>query len=69
MFSKLCSIGLNQVIGGTSHPQCLCTASCFIFQQKPGYGAEMKPASLSAYEYPSGSAWQKLFDEGKYERP
>ncbi|HVH65918.1 MAG TPA: L-fuconate dehydratase [Candidatus Acidoferrum sp.] len=27
---------------------------------RPGYSAEMKPASLAAYAYPQGSAWRQL---------
>jgi len=37
--------------------------------QKPGYSTEMKSDSLTAYEYPAGSAWQALFEKGLYERP
>jgi len=37
--------------------------------QMPGYSTQMKPDSLIAYEYPVGSAWQALFDQGLYKRP
>ncbi|XP_064605141.1 mitochondrial enolase superfamily member 1-like [Liolophura sinensis] len=36
--------------------------------QAPGYSIEMKADSLDMYEYPKGKVWQKLFDDGIYER-
>ncbi|KAK2553721.1 Mitochondrial enolase superfamily member 1 [Acropora cervicornis] len=33
----------------------------------PGYSAEMKKESLDAYEYPTGSEWQKLISNGLFE--
>ncbi|XP_074636539.1 mitochondrial enolase superfamily member 1-like [Acropora palmata] len=33
----------------------------------PGYSAEMKKESLDAYEYPTGSEWQKLISNGQFE--
>jgi len=32
----------------------------------PGYSAEMKKESLDAYEFPNGSEWQKLINEGLF---
>jgi L-fuconate dehydratase len=29
----------------------------YLAPQRPGYSVEMKPASIEAYEFPSGSAW------------
>lgn len=36
---------------------------CFS-SQDPGYSAEMRKESLDAYEFPSGSEWQKLIKNG-----
>jgi len=35
--------------------------------QKPGYSCEMKPDTLDAYEYPTGSEWVKLINEGSFD--
>lgn len=37
-----------------------------LFSQSPGYSAEMKRESLAAYEFPNGSEWQKLINEGLF---
>jgi len=37
---------------------------CLFCSQSPGYSAEMKKASLDSYEFPIGSEWQKLINEG-----
>lgn len=42
---------------------------CYQAPKKPGYSTRMKEDSLRDNEYPKGIEWQKLFDEGKYERP
>lgn len=42
---------------------------CYQVPKMPGYSTEMHESSIKAYEYPCGSAWQKLFDEGKFVRP
>ena len=34
-----------------------------------GYSSEMKPESLDAFEYPNGTEWKKLFDQGLYKKP
>ena len=41
------------------------TLIMFLFcSQSPGYSAEMKKESLDGYEFPNGSEWQKLINEG-----
>jgi len=32
----------------------------------PGYSAEMKKESLDAFEFPNGSEWQKLINDGLF---
>jgi len=52
--------------------QAVCDCDCVPVMwsvQKPGYSTQMKPESLTAYEYPVGSAWQALFEQGLFERP
>jgi len=45
-------------------------AGCVCLSVKtPGYSTQMRPESLTAYEYPGGSAWQALFEQGLFERP
>jgi len=39
------------------------------YVQKPGYSTQMKRESLAAYEYPAGSAWQALFQQGLFKPP
>ena len=34
--------------------------------QSPGYSAEMKTESVDAFEFPSGSEWQKLIKNGLF---
>lgn len=54
-----------------------CTIACVLshcvdfvlLMQKPGYSTEMLASSLDINEYPHGSAWQALFDQGTYPRP
>ena len=38
----------------------------FFSSQSPGYSAEMKTESLDAFEFPSGSEWQKLIKNGLF---
>lgn len=38
------------------------------FLQVPGFIVGIKPDTLKDYEYPNGPAWQKLFDDGIFER-
>lgn len=41
--------------------------NCIFFSyQSPGYSAEMKTESLDAFEFPSGSEWQKLIKNGLF---
>ena len=37
-----------------------------LFSQAPGYSAEMKKESLDAFEFPNGSEWQKLINDGLF---
>ena len=37
-----------------------------LFTQAPGYSAEMKKESLDAFEFPNGSEWQKLINDGLF---
>lgn len=34
----------------------------------PGYSTELKPEAIEQYEYPNGSEWQRMFDEGIFKR-
>ncbi|XP_070557131.1 mitochondrial enolase superfamily member 1-like isoform X1 [Ptychodera flava] len=42
---------------------------CYMPPKLPGYSIEMKPESVSDYEYPTGKAWQQLTKEGKFQAP
>ncbi|XP_070557132.1 mitochondrial enolase superfamily member 1-like isoform X2 [Ptychodera flava] len=42
---------------------------CYMPPKLPGYSIEMKPESVSDYEYPTGKAWQTLIKEGKFQAP
>jgi len=66
MWSIVSSVTKRSVAG------CVCDCDCVPVMwsvQKPGYSTQMKPESLTAYEYPVGSAWQALFEQGLFERP
>ena len=45
---------------------CLVTGHHSLFSQSAGYSAEMKKESLDAYEFPNGSEWQKLINDGLF---
>lgn len=38
----------------------------FFYSQSPGYSAEMRKESLEAYEFPGGSEWQNLIEDGLF---
>ena len=52
----------------TISSQCMRTIYTVLLfsSQSSGYSAEMKKESLDAYEFPDGSAWQKLINEGLF---
>ncbi|XP_077991300.1 mitochondrial enolase superfamily member 1-like [Glandiceps talaboti] len=43
--------------------------ACYMPPQDDGYSTEMKLDSMTAYEYPTGQAWKKLIEEGKFKAP
>jgi len=42
---------------------------CYQVPTKSGYSSQIKEESLKAYEYPTGSEWESMFQKGIYERP
>ncbi|XP_053393929.1 mitochondrial enolase superfamily member 1-like isoform X1 [Mercenaria mercenaria] len=40
----------------------------YVPPKAPGFLVGIQPESLKDYEYPQGAAWQKLFDQGLFER-
>lgn len=47
------------------HP-CVVANGAYKVPMSPGYSAEMKTESLDAFEFPSGSEWQKLIKNGLF---
>ena len=41
----------------------------YIAPSSPGYSTELKPECIEKYVYPSGSEWQRMFNENIYLRP
>jgi len=40
----------------------------YIALTAPGYSTELKPEAIEQFEYPNGSEWQRMFDEGIFKR-
>ena len=38
------------------------------YVQTPGFLVGIKPEALQGFEYPGGHEWQRLFDEGVFQR-
>lgn len=57
----LTNMELKQQNSNNSSNNCI-----FFSSQNPGYNAEMKTESLDAFEFPSGSEWQKLIKNGLF---
>ena len=49
-----------------NYPEVHLTECHSLFWQTPGYSAEMKNESLDAFEFPNGSEWQKLINDGLF---
>ncbi|XP_049779925.1 mitochondrial enolase superfamily member 1-like isoform X3 [Schistocerca cancellata] len=41
----------------------------YIAPTAPGYSTKMKAKSAESYEYPFGHEWEKMFNEGTFQRP
>jgi len=40
----------------------------YIALTAPGYSTELKPEAIEQFEYPNGSEWQRMFNEGIFKR-
>lgn len=41
----------------------------YVAPKSPGYSTELRAESVLAYEYPGGHEWQRMFDEGIFQKP
>ena len=46
----------------------LCNLVTRVPFQMPGFMVGMQPESIADHEYPNGRVWQKLFEEGVFEK-
>lgn len=44
------------------------TNAHYVALTAPGYSTELKPEAIEQYEFPNGSEWQRMFDEGIFTR-
>ncbi|XP_037042943.1 mitochondrial enolase superfamily member 1-like [Bradysia coprophila] len=44
------------------------TNAHYVALTAPGYSTELKPEAIEQYEFPNGSEWQRMFDEGIFKR-
>lgn len=50
------------------HPATINAKACYVAPVAPGYSTELKPEAVEQYEYPRGTEWQRMFDEGVFAR-
>lgn len=50
------------------YPAVINDNACYLAPTAPGYSTELKPESVSMYEYPIGSEWQKMFAGGIFKK-
>uniref|UniRef100_A0A182NHY0 Mandelate racemase/muconate lactonizing enzyme C-terminal domain-containing protein n=1 Tax=Anopheles dirus TaxID=7168 RepID=A0A182NHY0_9DIPT len=48
------------------YPATINAKACYVAPRAPGYSTELKEAAIVQFEYPHGTEWKRMFDEGMF---